>query len=99
MENISKSTPRGSLKTNHRVKFDNREEGFLSGISDVISFDADEIVLESEQGGIILKGSDLHIKSLNLDNGEVSIEGRLDSFSYTRSKGKDKEPLIKKLFK
>ncbi len=81
------------------IKFENREDGFFSGITDVLSFDTDEIVLDSELGGIILKGSELHIKNLNLDNGEVSIEGRVDSFVYTKSKGKDKETLLKKIFK
>lgn len=101
MDNISRSTAKNQPhnSANHRIKFDNREEGFLSGIIDVISFDSDEIILESYQGGIILKGSDLHIKNLNLDNGEVSVDGRIDSFTYTKSKGKDKEPLIKKIFK
>lgn len=97
MENQFKSTQKPSGI--HRIKFDNRSEGFLSGIVDVVSFDDEEIVFESSYGGIILKGSNLHIKSLNLENGEVTIDGNVDSINYTKSQGRNKEPLLKKLFR
>ncbi len=83
----------------HRIKFDNRSNGFFSGIVDVVSFDDGEIVFESNCGGIVLKGSNLHIKSLNLENGEVTVDGTVDSIVYTKSQGRNKEPLLKKIFR
>ncbi|MBE5939185.1 MAG: sporulation protein YabP [Lachnospiraceae bacterium] len=84
---------------NHRIQLDNRRDGIFTGITDVISFDADEIVFESLCGGIVLKGSELHIKNLNLENKEVSIDGNIDSFTYVKSKAGNKEPFLKKIFK
>jgi len=83
----------------HRIHLENRKDGEFTGIIDVISFDVDEIVLESKCGGIIIKGSELHVKNVNLERGEVNIEGNVDSLCYTKSKLKSNESLLKKLFK
>lgn len=86
-------------KTGHKFTLEDRKTGILMGISDVISFDTDEIVLESQCGGIIIKGNELHVKNINLEKGEVTIEGNVDSLIYTKTKMKNNESLIKKLFK
>ena len=61
----------------------NRRTGTVSGVTDVISFDIAEILLETEQGMLTIKGADLHVNRLTLEKGEVDIEGRIDSMSYS----------------
>jgi len=67
----------------HRLLFNNRRTGTISGVTDVISFDITEILLETEQGMLMIKGSDLHVNRLTLEKGEVDIEGRIDSLTYS----------------
>ena len=72
------------LTKSHKVMLMNRKNGSFTGILDVISFDISEILLETEQGMLNVKGKDLHVNRLNLEKGEVDIEGVIDSFSYSQ---------------
>ena len=67
----------------HRLLLNNRRTGTVSGVTDVISFDIAEILLETEQGMLTIKGADLHVNRLTLEKGEVDIEGRIDSMVYS----------------
>ena len=85
----------------HKVTLNNRRSGNFTGILDVISFDIGEILLETEQGMLHIKGKDLHVNRLNLEKGEVDIEGLVEAFHYSPVpvglKGKDS--LLGKLFR
>lgn len=85
----------------HRVLINNRQNGSFSGISDVLSFDVSEILLETEQGMLLIKGKDLHVNRLSLEKGEVDIAGRIDSLAYSdvKSAGKQAESWLGRLFK
>ena len=85
----------------HKVMLTNRKNGSFTGILDVISFDISEILLETEQGMLNVKGKDLHVNRLNLEKGEVDIEGIVDSFSYSQVPVSVKKPenLFGKWFK
>ena len=65
----------------HKLLLSNRRTGTISGVTDVISFDIAEILLETEQGMLTIKGADLHVN--RLEKGEVDIEGRIDSMAYS----------------
>ena len=67
----------------HKLLLNNRRTCTVSGVTDVISFDIAEILLETEQGMLTIKGADLHVNRLTLEKGEVDIEGRIDSMSYS----------------
>ena len=74
----------------HRVLINNRQNGSFSGIVDVLSFDVSEILLETEQGMLLIKGKDLHVNRLNLEKGEVDLTGLINSLEYSEV-GKQKE--------
>ena len=85
----------------HKLILSNRRTGTITGVSDVISFDITEVLLETEQGMLMIKGSDLHVNRLTLEKGEIDIEGRIDSLAYSEvtSFQKQGESLIGRLFK
>mgnify|MGYP003393283400 CR=1 FL=1 len=72
------------ITKSHKITLNNRKNGSISGVVDVISFDITEILLETEQGMLNIKGKDLHVNRLNLEKGEVDIEGDIDAFSYSQ---------------
>lgn len=69
----------------HKVSLINRRSCTLTGVSDVLSFDIHEILLETDQGMLMIKGDDLHVSRLTLEKGEVDIDGRIDSFTYSEA--------------
>lgn len=71
----------------HKLVMEERKHLFLTGIKKVRSFDPKEIILETIKGTLCIKGQELGIKNLNLEQSEVEIEGYVDAVNYpaTRS--------------
>lgn len=72
-----KSRPRA-----HSVHIDNCSRTNITGVSDVESFHEQEIVLQTEAGGLRIEGEGLHLTKLNLDDGQVVIEGEVIALEY-----------------
>ena len=83
---------------NHVVKMSDRKSIIISGIKKIISFDDREFLLESSMGNIIIKGSSLEMIKLDTIDGNVSIKGNVDSFSYTDT-GSKESSIMSKLFR
>lgn len=86
----------------HKIMLTNRRTCTINGVNDVLSFDVHEILLETDQGMLMIKGDDLHVNRLTLDKGEVDIDGKIDSLTYSESSGAHgakSESLLSKLFK
>ncbi len=86
----------------HRIILNNRGTCALNGISDILSFDVNEILLETEMGMLMIRGMDLHVNRLTLEKGEVDLSGKIDSIQYSDvNKGKNGqgESLLGRLFK
>ena len=64
------------------------------------SLDVNEIILDTDQGLLMIKGKNLHVKKLLVEKGEVEITGKIDSFLYSNIEepGK-KEGLLGRLLK
>jgi len=85
----------------HRLIIQNRESMDVTGVLHVDSFDDEEVILETEQGILAVRGEELHIKQLNLEKGELAIEGLILELAYSddkrfRDRGKG---LFERLFK
>ena len=85
----------------HKVTMTNRKSCAINGVNDVLSFDEHEILLETEQGMLMIKGDDLHVNRLTLDKGEVDVDGKIDSFTYSdvSGGGHKNESFLSKLFR
>lgn len=68
----------------HKFVLNNRRSGSFTGVLDVLSFDVNEILLETELGMLHIKGKDLHVNRLNLERGEADIEGEVDTMTYSK---------------
>lgn len=88
-------------KKTHKVTMNNRRNVSITGVNDVLSFDVKEVLLETELGMLMMKGADLHISRLSLEKGEVDVEGKIDSLTYSEqdSFAKKSESILGKLFK
>lgn len=90
-----------TIQKNHKLVINNRKTSTVTGVIDVLSFDLNEILLETEQGMLMVKGSDLHVNRLSLEKGEVDLSGGIDSVAYSEVQphGKAQENLFAKLFR
>ncbi|QTL99370.1 sporulation protein YabP [Iocasia frigidifontis] len=81
----------------HSFSLNNRKQLNMTGVKEVVTFNENKVILQTTQGNLSIKGEDLNIHNLNLDDGSVKIEGYVSSLEYTdkiNSKG-----LLNKLFK
>ena len=72
----------------------------VSGVKEVISFDPNEIILDTEQGMLMIQGEELHVTKLTVEKGEVEIEGLVYSMVYSDEGGMtgEKGGLLRRLF-
>ena len=85
----------------HHLDLMNRGTGSVTGIQDVVAFDENQIVLDTDMGLLTVKGKGLHVSRLTLEKGEVDIEGTVDSLVYSSNETyrKQGESLLARLFK
>ncbi|MBR2567853.1 MAG: sporulation protein YabP [Paenibacillus sp.] len=82
------------------MKMMNRKVLEISGINSVESFDSEEFLLETECGYLTIRGQNLHIKNMNLEQGIVAIEGLVNSLTYLDGNQQSKsKSFFGKLFK
>lgn len=81
------------------VKMLNRKVLEISGVLNVESFDSEEFLLETECGFMTIKGSNLHMKNLSLDQGMVAIEGSIDQIAYLDGGSHKSKGMLGKLFR
>jgi len=62
---------------------ENRSKLSVSGVLDVLSFDDQIVIIETELGLLTIKGETLRINKLSIDTSEVIVEGQIDSISYS----------------
>mgnify|MGYP003491198641 FL=1 len=83
----------------HKLVLTGRKTLALTGVKEVISFDAKEVVLDTVQGTLLLRGDEMNVTKLLVEKGEMDLEGRIDSLIYTDRGGKKRnESLGKRLF-
>lgn len=79
---------------------ENREKLSISGVLDVLSFDDQIVILETELGLLTVKGENIRINKLSIDSSEVVIEGEIFNLSYSEKKSdKNYNSFIGKIFK
>ncbi|MNR07506.1 Spore protein YabP [compost metagenome] len=91
------------VKNNNKrqeIKMLNRKLLEISGVLNVESFDSEEFLLETEMGYLMIKGQNLHIKNLSLEQGLVAIEGMVSGLEYVDGNTQEKSKgFLGKLFK
>ncbi len=85
--------------SSHELKMINREKVHITGVTEVNSFDNQEIELITTQGAVRFTGEDLHVKQLTLEKGEVAIEGRIGEIIYHDVSEKTAKGILGRLFR
>lgn len=88
-------------RRSHNVNMQDRNRLEMTGITDVVSFDLNKVILESDYGVITIKGSNLHVNRLSVEKGELDIDGTVQAMEYSEggSFSRKGESLMSRLFK
>ncbi len=78
---------------------ENREKLNVSGVNDVLSFDDQVVIMETELGLLTVKGENLKINKLSIDTSEVIVEGKINNLSYSEHQVKSEGGIFGKIFK
>lgn len=69
-------------ETKGNMILEDRKKMSLTGVYEVVSFDEHKIILNTSLGALTIKGSNLKMTKLDVQNGEVCIIGEIDVFLY-----------------
>ena len=82
------------------IILENREKLNVTGINDILSFDDQIIILSTELGMLTIKGENLKINKLNIDESEIKEEGNINNISSSQSaEDKKNDSLSSKIFR
>ena len=89
--------------TMQNIYLENREKLSISGVKDVLSFDDQMVILETELGLLTIKGDNLRINKLSIDTSDVAIDGKVNTLMYSEGgsdkKGGKSNSFLSKIFK
>ena len=87
-----------STKTPHSIIMENRKLLTATGVSDVDSFDEQSVTAYTDLGELSIRGNGLHISKLNVETGDLTIEGEIISLTYSENRSSS-GGLLSKLFR
>ncbi len=89
------------IQTNimQNVILENREKVTITGIKDVLSFDDEIVILESELGLLNIKGADLRVNKISVESGDVIVEGTIRAVEYSDKGPYQRQGLMSRIFK
>lgn len=96
MEHIK---PSEKNQSEHIIHIDNRHKMELTGVIRVSTFNEDVVILETSMGILTIKGRSMKVNKLNVENGNMAIQGEINSLVYSTKSVGSKEGLLKKMFK
>lgn len=83
----------------HTLNMEEREKVRIGGVLEVLSFDEEGIMMETTCGLLMLKGAGMHISKLDLDAGDVIVDGSIDSMTYSDGTLAEKHSILGRLFR
>ena len=87
------------ILTNQNIIMENREKVSVTGVIDIHSFDDELVIAQTDLGILTIKGDDLKMNKLNLENNELIIEGKIIAVAYSDINNAKKTGFMNKLFK
>ncbi len=80
------------------INIEDRKKMTVTGVENVESFNDNTIVLKTINGGLIIKGEELNINNLNVEDGNLKINGKINGVNYS-SRDISSKGILEKLFK
>ena len=66
----------------HKLCLNERRSLTMTGVTEVVSFDESTVILHTGLGTLVIQGSQLQLKTLSLEGGQVAVEGSISALAY-----------------
>ena len=66
----------------HRLTLNERKKMTVTGVTEVVSFEENAVVLKTALGTLAVQGRQLQLKTLSLEGGQVDVEGTVSALIY-----------------
>ena len=90
-----------TAKNNHRIAMEGRRRVEVTGVQDLLVFDETEVIMETSEGMLSIRGGDLHMSNLSLEQGLIGLAGEISEVVYDEAgaAGKKGSGLMGRLFR
>ncbi len=72
-----------SMPMAHSIVMEGRKTVSISGVTDVESFDEQTVILMTDVGELVIKGFGMHINRIDVESGDLALEGEIYGISYS----------------
>ncbi|MDO5401717.1 MAG: sporulation protein YabP [Eubacteriales bacterium] len=66
----------------HKLQLNERRQLTMTGVSEVVSFEENAVVLQTSLGTLIVQGRELQLRQLSLEGGQVAVDGSVSALIY-----------------
>ena len=66
----------------HMLSLSERRELTMTGVTEVVSFEENAVILRTALGTLTVQGQELHLKTLSPEGGQVAVEGNISALAY-----------------
>ena len=70
----------------HRLSLNERKELTVTGVTEVVSFDEEAVILKTPLGTLNIHGRQLQLKNLSTNGGQVEVSGNIAAMIYQQTK-------------
>jgi len=91
-ENISEVRPQNLI-------IESRERLFISGVTDIESFDEEQVLVKTVLGDMIISGKGFNVKRLDVESGDLELTGYVVSITYREKQQRQKGGMLKRMFR
>lgn len=80
----------------HKLQLSERQKLTMTGVTEVVSFDENAVVLQTSLGTLLIQGQGLQLKTLSLEGGQMAVDGTVTSLTYEEPR---QDGLFRRLFR
>ena len=66
----------------HKLTLNERKQLTMTGVTEVVSFEENMVVLRTGLGTLMVHGRELQLKTLSLEGGQVAVDGSIAAMIY-----------------
>ena len=72
----------------HKLTLDQRSSLTMTGVTEVVSFDENAVIVHTDLGTLTVQGQQLQLKTLSVEGGQIAVEGNVSSLHYEEPRQK-----------
>ena len=83
----------------HVVNIKGKNQISISGVTSVVGFDSESLVVDTNEGRLTVEGIGLSVGDLSVANGEITAQGEIVSLMYSKTNNESDKSFFARIFK